>query len=126
MSKNEGAEPEHISVQHVLIGFSGSVPGQRITRSQDEARTLAHDILTRAQAGEDFDALVRQHTDDSPPGIYGMSNRGAKPARGEYPRDQMVAAFGDVGFVLPVGGVGIAEFDPQTSPFGYHIIKRLS
>src|SRR5688572_7616957 len=92
------AEPEHIEVQHILIGFSGSVPGKRITRTKEEARALAYDLLAKAQAGEDYDALVRKHTDDSPPGIYGMSNRGAQPGRGEYARDGMVPAFGDVGF----------------------------
>lgn len=120
-----GAEPQRVRVQHVLIGFRGTVPGKNITRSQEEARTLAYDILRRAQAGANFDDLVRQHTDDSPPGIYGMSNRGVQPAQGEFPRDGMVAAFGDVGFKLPVGGYGISDFDPRTSPFGYHIIKRV-
>jgi parvulin-like peptidyl-prolyl isomerase len=37
----------------------------------------------------------------------------------------MVPAFGNVGFALNVGEIGIADFDPQTSPFGWHIIKRL-
>ncbi len=61
-----------------------------------------------------------------PPGIYGMSNRGASPARGEYGRDGMVPAFGNVGFVLNVGEVGIADFDRGTSPYGWHVIKRIS
>ena len=120
-----GPEPQHIQVQHVLVGFSGSVPGKRITRSQEEARTLAYDILKKAQGGADFDALVRQYTDDSPPGIYGMSNRGAQPAQGEFARDGMVPAFGNVGFALKVGEIGISDYDPATSPYGWHIIKRL-
>jgi parvulin-like peptidyl-prolyl isomerase len=107
------------------VGFAGSVPGARITRSQEEARALAYDILSRAEAGADFDALVREHTDDSPPGIYGMSNRGVQPSQGEYPRDGMVPAFGNVGFTLGVGGYGVADFDSRTSPYGYHVIKRL-
>lgn len=78
-------EPDHIQVQHILIGFKGSVPGQPISRSKEEARTLAYDLLAQAQGGADFDALVRKHTDDSPPGIYGMSNKGVAPASGEYP-----------------------------------------
>ncbi|MHC4380560.1 MAG: peptidylprolyl isomerase, partial [Planctomycetota bacterium] len=40
------------------------------------------------------------------------------------PRDQLVPAFGDVGFSLKVGEVGIANFDPEASPFGWHIIRR--
>lgn len=118
-------EPEHIQVQHILIGFSGSVPGQPIRRTQEEARTLAYDLLKQAQAGANFDELVRKHTDDSPPGIYGMSNLGVNPAQGEYPRNQMVAAFGDVGFPLQPGEYGIADYNPRTSPYGWHIVKRL-
>jgi hypothetical protein len=70
---------------------------------------------------------VARHTDDSPPGIYGLSNRGvvsAGPPR-EYPRDQMVPAFGDVGFKLQVGEIGVADYDARTSPYGYHVIKRV-
>ena len=40
-------------------------------------------------------------------------------------REQMVPAFGDVGFGLKVGEIGLAPFDPKTSPFGIHVIKRL-
>ena len=128
MSETKGgatSEPEHIQVQHILIGFSGSVPGKRITRSQEEARALAYDILEKARAGEDYDALVRKHTDDSPPGIYGMSNRGVRPGPREYERDGMVPAFGNVGFALEVGEYGVADHDARTSPYGYHVIKRV-
>jgi len=117
--------PQHVQVQHILIGFSGSVPGKAIARSKEEAKTLAYQILERARKGEDFDELVRQYTDDSPPGIYGMSEKGLQPGAGEYPRDGMVAAFGNVGFNISPGNIGIADYDPQASPFGYHIIKRL-
>jgi len=118
------AEPEHIEVQHILIAFSGTLPGKPIQRTQEEAKKLAYDILARAKKGDDYNALVKQYTDDSAPGIYGMSNVNASPAPGEYPRKGMVGAFGDVGFKLKVGEIGIADFDPKSSPFGYHIIKR--
>jgi parvulin-like peptidyl-prolyl isomerase len=118
-------EPDHIQVQHILIGFQGSVPGKPIRRSKDEAKTLAYQLLEEARAGVDFDELVRKHTDDSPPGIYGMSNRGVAPARGEYARDGMVPAFGNAGFPLQVGEIGIADYDQRSSPYGWHIVKRL-
>lgn len=118
-------EPEHIQVQHILIGFQGSVPGKPITRSKDQAKELAYEILEQARAGTDFDTLVRKHTDDSPPGIYGMSNRGVAPAKGEYPREGMVAAFGDTGFPLGVSEIGIADYDQRSSPYGWHIVKRI-
>lgn len=120
------AEPEHIQVQHILIGFKGSVGGKPITRTQEEAKKLAYELLARANKGEDFDALVKQYTDDSHPGIYAMANNGVTPTMpNEYGRTQMVGAFGNVGFKLAVGGIGIADFDPKTSPFGWHIVKRI-
>ena len=121
-------EPDRIKVQHILIGFKGSAQGTQATRSADEARNLANEILERAKKGEDFDELVRQYTEDQPPGIYAMANNGVPtkpPPPREFPRGQMVPAFGNVGFVLKVGDVGMADYDLKNSPYGYHIIKRL-
>jgi len=118
-------EPQHVQVQHILIGFAGSIPGKGITRTKEEAKKLAYEILERARKGEDYDTLVKQYTEDSPPGIYDMSGRGVSAGPGEYPRDKMVPAFGNVGFAISPGNIGIADYDPQTSPYGWHIIKRL-
>jgi hypothetical protein len=37
----------------------------------------------------------------------------------------MVPAFGNVGFSISPGNIGIADYDATASPFGWHIIKRL-
>jgi len=122
---------QHITVQHILIGFKdavgfqGQAPPKAAARTQEQAKALAYDLLKRAQAGEDFDKLVTENTDDQAPGIYSMANNGVTPGVGEAERGQMVPAFGNVGFSLKVGEIGISDYDPQTSPFGYHIIKRL-
>ncbi|HEX9305010.1 MAG TPA: peptidylprolyl isomerase [Thermoanaerobaculia bacterium] len=116
---------EHIKLQHILISFTGKVPGKNITRTQDEARALAHQIFGRAKKGEDFDSLVRTYTDDRAPGIYALANSGVTPGEGEFSRDRMVPAFGEVGFSLARGEIGIAEYDPVKSPYGWHVIKRL-
>jgi hypothetical protein len=116
----------HIEVQHVLVGFKGSVPGKDITRTQDEAKKLAYEILERARKGENFDELVQQYTNDQFPGVYRLADNGATVEQGvEYPRAGMVKGFGDAAFGLEIGGVGIADFDKQTSPYGWHVIKRL-
>jgi len=117
--------PAHVTVQHILIGFAGSVPGKGITRTQAQAKELAYQILERARKGENFDELVKKYTDDSPPGIYKMSATGANHGADEFPREQMVPAFGNVGFNISPGNIGIADYDPKASPFGWHIIKRL-
>ena len=125
MPVKPAVEPQHVQVQHILIGFAGSIPGKGITRTKEEAKKLAYEILERARKGEDYDALVKQYTEDSPPGIYDMSGRGVSAGPGEYPRDKMLPAFGNVGFAISPGNIGIADYDPQTSRYGWHIIKRL-
>jgi parvulin-like peptidyl-prolyl isomerase len=131
--QSTAGQDEHIAVQHILIGFKdaigfqGQAPEKAQTRTQEQAKTLAYDLLNRAKAGEDFDKLVVEFTDDSPPGIYSLANNGVAPtSKNEFPRNQMVSAFGDVGFGLKLGEIGIADYDPNTSPFGYHIIKRVT
>lgn len=119
------AEPERITLQHILISFAGA--GTAATRSREEASDLAAATLQRALQGEDFAALVEEVTDDSAPGIYRLANTGVAPeGAGEYPRGRMVGAFGNVGFGLEVGGIGMADHDRATSPYGWHIIKRLA
>lgn len=120
-------EPERVKVQHILIAFKGTLPGQNVERSADDAKKLAMEVFEKAKAKDaDFEALVKQYSEDRPPGVYEMTNSGVQATAGAFPREGMVPAFGNVGFKLKVGEVGIAEFDPQTSPFGYHIIKRLN
>jgi hypothetical protein len=120
-------EPEHVTVQHILIAFKGSLPDPKVTRSMADAERLALQIFERAKAGEDFGAMVKTYTNDSFPGIYRMANKDvpADTAKQEYQRTRMVKAFGDVSFGLEVGGVGLAVYDPATSKYGWHIIKRL-
>ena len=127
VSTTTDKEPDHIRVQHILIGFKGSVPGKTITRSEAEAKTLAYSLVDSAKAGANYDELVARHTDDSAPGIYGLANRGVTAAGppSEYGRDQMVPAFGNVGFKLKVGEIGVADYDARTSPYGFHVIKRV-
>ncbi|MFO0984713.1 MAG: peptidylprolyl isomerase [Planctomycetota bacterium] len=126
------AEPDYVKVQHILIAFKNAVGFSRMplppgasARTRDAAERLAVELLSRARKGEDFGELVNQYTDDSPPGIYGMLNKGRPTKEGDYARSGMAPAFGDVGFKLKVGEIGMATYDPQKSPFGWHIIKRI-
>jgi len=115
MAKPEQAD-ENIEIQHILIAFQGAPRMSGITRSKDEAKALAQKVYAEAISGGDFDALVKQYTNDSAPGIYPMTKAG---------RAAMVKGFGDVGFRLKVGEIGVSPWDATASPFGWHIIKRL-
>jgi hypothetical protein len=121
-------EPEHITVQHVLISFQGSIPKDTVTRTKEEAEKLANEIFERAKRGEDFGVLVKEYTDDAYPGVYKMSNFDVETDmdQGESPRAKMVKEFGDVSFRLSVNEIGMAEFSPERSKYGWHIIKRLN
>ncbi len=115
MAKPEVSD-DSIQIQHILIGFKGAPRLTGVTRSKDEAKALAQKVFDDALNGGDFDALVKQYTNDSAPGIYGLTKAS---------RAGMVKGFGDVGFRLKVGEIGVSPWDAAASPFGWHIIKRL-
>jgi hypothetical protein len=116
--------PQRVKIHHVLISFAGR--GTAATRTQAEAEKLAADVAAQAEAGGDFKALMKQYSDDTGGGVYTMFDGPPQQKRAtEYLRNEMVPAFGDVGFTLDVGEIGVAPFDPKKSPYGWHIIQRI-
>lgn len=113
------ARPEHdaesVEVQHVLIAFQGAARAT-VTRTKEEAKALAERVFDEASGGADFTALMKQHSTDPGPGIYPMTKAS---------RRGMVKGFGDVGWRLQPGEIGVAPYDDKASPFGWHVIKRL-
>jgi parvulin-like peptidyl-prolyl isomerase len=101
------------------------VPNKDIQRTKKEAEVLAQQVFEQAKGGADFEALVKEHTNDSFPGIYVLTNEDAPRVQGSRRRSDMVARFGDVAFGLAVGEVGLATYHAALSPYGWHVIKRL-
>jgi foldase protein PrsA len=118
-------QPERVTVQHILIAFGKTLRDKELERTKREAKALAEELLERAQAGEEFDKLVLEYTDDSPPGVFKLANHDVQKTGDERARDDMVVCFGDVSFKLAVGEVGLASYFPERCPFGWHVIKRL-
>jgi parvulin-like peptidyl-prolyl isomerase len=103
--------PDRIRASHILLMYAGSARSSA-KRSKEEAATEIDAIKQRVDAGEDFAALARKHS-DCPSGKSGGD-------LGMFGRGQMVAAFEQTAFALPVGQVsGVVETD-----FGYHLIQR--
>ena len=114
------ARPEQpvdkVKLQHVLLAFVGAMRGSESGHTMEEARALAGEVLAKARAGEDFNALVIQYSNDEGQGVYTLTQQS---------REDYAERFGDVGFRLKVGEIGVAAYDRSDSPFGWHVIKRL-
>ncbi|HLY08799.1 MAG TPA: peptidylprolyl isomerase [Planctomycetota bacterium] len=122
--KVANGQPAVITVKHVLISFKGAAQSKE-SRTQAEAEKLAFEVINRANSGEDFDKIMKELSSDPGEGTYTLVNQGISANPGEFERSGMVAAFGDVGFRIAVGEVGLADYDAKGSPFGLHIIKRV-
>ncbi|HEX6882321.1 MAG TPA: peptidylprolyl isomerase [Planctomycetota bacterium] len=125
-AKAEHQDPE-VTLQHCLIGVAGH--GTPATRSAAEAEALAAEVYARARNGEDFDLLVKNHSDDIYPCLYSLAL--AEPAPpGAHPRAKVAPpALGDTAWRLEVGELGVVVFDGDQaeprSPFGWHVVRRL-
>jgi len=105
-------ELELIEVRHILVSCQGA-HGSTQTRTQEEAKELAEQILRRAREGEDFAGLARDYSDST------SAKEGGRI--GEIARGMTVPAFGHAAFSLKFGGIS----DVILSPSGYQIIKRV-
>jgi len=104
---------ERVTIRHILIGFAGTVP--RLRRTRAEAEKLTADLLARLQAGGDFAALMHEFSSDSGLGVFELT----KDTRGD-----VAQGVGDVAWRLEVNEIGVAPYDPNTSPRGWHLIQR--
>mgnify|MGYP001209281630 FL=1 len=100
---------EEIRAQHILLKLSPTASPEETLK----AYTKAMDIIRRAKAGENFDSLAVQNSDD--PSV--------KMNYGDiyfFTGGQMVPQFEIAAFALKKGEVSPV---PAKSTFGYHIIK---
>jgi parvulin-like peptidyl-prolyl isomerase len=99
--------PARAHVRHILI----TVPSGRAA-DKNAARTKAAGILKRVKAGEDFEALAKEFSQDR-----GSAPRGGD--LGEITRGEVVKEFGDAVFAMKPGEVS----NVVETRFGYHVIR---
>ena len=105
--QEETAGDKTASVRHILL-----LTQEKTEAEKAEARKKIDDLLARAKAGEDFEALAKQYSED--PGV--KENNGLYE---DFPRGQMVKPFEEAAFSVPVGQFsGVVEVD-----YGYHILQ---
>jgi len=111
------ARPEHgterVTIRQIVIGFAGTTRGSRRTRA--EAEQLAADLLQKLRAGADFAAVQREHSSEKGAGVVALT----KETRGDVDR-----GVGDVAWRLEVGEIGVAPYDPNRCPRGWHLVQR--
>jgi len=119
-------EPQRLRVLHVLVAFRGAYGAREtVTRTQDEAEVLAREILARARRGEDFKKLMKDYSNDSGEGNYILVNHGVVPRGAEHKRADFALGFTTVAWSLAVDEIGLAPYHKDSTPHGYHVIKRI-
>jgi parvulin-like peptidyl-prolyl isomerase len=103
---------ERARASHILIAYQGA-SRSTATRSKEDAKKLAEQILARVRAGQDFGKLATEHSDDP-------SAKARAGDLGFFDRTGMVKPFSDAAFALKPGEVSsVVE-----TGFGFHVIKR--
>lgn len=111
------SQPEVTEVEaaHILLMYKGSERApMTVTRTKEEAKQEIEDLLKQVKDGTDFGELAKQYSDcpsKAKGGVLGKFGKGA-----------MVKEFEDAAFTLKKGKVS----DVVETPFGFHIIKRIS
>jgi peptidyl-prolyl cis-trans isomerase C len=106
-NKAEFAIPEQVRARHILLKLDADSSNAQ----RQEARALLDDVRRQVDAGEDFAALAREHSED------GSAQRGGD--LGFFGPGMMVKPFEEAAFALAPGEMsGIVE-----TRFGLHLIQ---
>ena len=101
-------------IKHILIGWHGTDQDQRADkRTKAEAEGVVKGLLAQIKGGADFDALMKQYSED--PGSASLAK-----AYTVTPDASLVIEFKQLGLRLNVGEVGVVQSD-----YGFHIMKRV-
>jgi len=103
---------EEMEASHILVAYQGATSADpSVTRSREEALSLALDIRRRIENGESFETLAHEFS-DGPSAAQGGT-------LGKFDRNKMVPAFSEAAFKLAKGELS----EPVETAFGFHIIR---
>ncbi|MBV8759709.1 MAG: peptidylprolyl isomerase [Deltaproteobacteria bacterium] len=101
-------------IKHILVGWKGTNPDPRSDkRTKAEAEGVVKGILAQLKGGADFDAMMKQYSED--PGSAATAK-----AYSVSPDASLVIEFKQLGLRLQLNEVGVVE-----SEYGFHIMKRV-
>jgi hypothetical protein len=110
----------HTKVKHILIGWAdladnyrGDVDPRAAARSKRDAEDEVRRLRKQLDAGADFDAVMKEHSEDK-------GSAADARAYDVSPDAGLVIEFRQLGLRLDVGEIGVVE-----SSYGFHIIKRV-
>lgn len=104
--------PDSVKASHILVTYQGSQLGAGISRSKEEAQTLA-DSIAGVVRGDNakFAELASEYSADT-------SNKEQGGDLGYFSPGTMIPAFDNYVFDNATGDVGVVE-----TPLGYHVIS---
>ncbi|HSM59327.1 MAG TPA: peptidylprolyl isomerase [Longimicrobiales bacterium] len=102
------APEARLRARHILLSY----PQQSSPAQRDSVRALLEGLRRRIQAGESFEALARQHSQDAASAVQGGD-------LGEFGRGEMVRPLEEAAFALEPGELS----DIVESPYGLHLIR---
>lgn len=101
-----------VKASHILITYQGAERANpEVTRSKEEARQKAEDVLKEALKQDAVFAQLARDNSDGPSGPRGGD-------LGFFQEGVMTPKFNDFAFGNPVGHIGLVETE-----FGFHIVK---
>jgi SecD/SecF fusion protein len=108
-------KPE-VNVSHILLAYKGATRAEAsVTRTQEEAKKLADEVVKKLQEGAKFEDLAKQYSDDS-----SNKDKGGvldQPVNGD---GKYATGFETASLALQKAG----DLSPVTqTEFGFHIIK---
>lgn len=106
-----------ITAKHILItpDVADNATDEEKSTAEAKAKEEAEALIKRIQAGEDFDTLAKENSDDE-----GTASEGGKLT---FTKDQVVSEFWTAASSLKDGDY---TAEPVKSTYGYHIILRVS